>query len=126
MVRYLVRKIPNTSFMQYDGSRLYCEIAGGTAERATVNTAELLAGSKYLDVQTGKWYVYSEGQNAWTETAEGGSADPAVIEAAVQEWLNAHPEATTTVADGSITEAKLASSVAQKVNAVTQLSDEIA
>lgn len=125
MVRYLVRKIPNTSFMQYDGSRMYCEIAGGTAERATVNTAELLAGSKYLDVQTGKWYVYSEGQNAWTETAEGGSADPAVIEAAVQEWLNAHPEATTTVADGSITEAKLASSVAQKVNAVTQLSDEI-
>ena len=54
-----------------------------------------------------------------------GGADPAVIEAKVQDWLEDHPEATTTVQDGSITLAKLASDVAQKVNAVTQLSDEI-
>jgi len=38
--------------------------------------------------------------------------DPAVIEQAVQDWLDDHPEATTTVEDGSITEAKLAADVA--------------
>lgn len=52
-------------------------------------------------------------------------ADPAVIEQAVQDWLDDHPEATTTVADGSITEQKLAAAVAAKINQVTQLSDEI-
>ena len=54
-----------------------------------------------------------------------GGADPAVIEAKVQDWLDAHPEATTTVQDGSITEQKLATSIAQKLGLVTQLSDEI-
>lgn len=33
--------------------------------------------------------------------------DPAVVEEAVSDWLNDHPEATTTVQDGSITKAKL-------------------
>ena len=37
--------------------------------------------------------------------------DPAVIESAVSDWLDDHPEATTTVEDGSITEEKLASDV---------------
>lgn len=41
----------------------------------------------------------------------GGDVDPAVIEAAVRDWLDDHPEATTTVADGSITTAKFASDV---------------
>ena len=36
---------------------------------------------------------------------------PEVIEAAVSDWLDDHPEATTTVEDGSITEEKLASDV---------------
>lgn len=57
--------------------------------------------------------------------AMGGGADPAVIESAVQDWLDDHPEATTTVADGSITEQKLAAAVAAKINQVSQLSDEI-
>ena len=54
-----------------------------------------------------------------------GAASPAVIEEKVEDWLDDHPEATTTVQDGSITEAKLASALAQKVNQVTTLSDEI-
>lgn len=57
---------------------------------------------------------------------EATGADPAVIEQAVQDWLDDHPEATTTVADGSITEQKLAAAVAAKINQVSQLSDEIA
>ena len=58
--------------------------------------------------------------------AMGGGADPAVIEAAVQDWLDNHPEATTTVQDGSITEQKLATSIAQKLGLISSLSDEIA
>ena len=54
-----------------------------------------------------------------------GGADPAVIEAKVEEWLDAHPEATTTVQDGSITEQKLATSIAQKLGLISSLSDEI-
>ena len=57
--------------------------------------------------------------------AMGGGADPAVIERAVQDWLDAHPEATTTVQDGSITEQKLATSIAQKLGLISSLSDEI-
>ena len=48
-----------------------------------------------------------------------GGADPAVIEAKVQDWLDAHPEATTTVQDGSITEQKLATSIAQKLGLIS-------
>lgn len=124
-MRYLVKKIPSTSLVQYDGSRYYCEIAGGTAEKSTVDTTGLLAGSKYLDVQTGTWYVYDELSNAWAVSAEGGSADPAVVEAAVEAWLDAHPEATTTVQDGSITYAKLDTNLKGKADAVATLSDEI-
>ena len=40
-------------------------------------------------------------------------ADPDVVEAFVNDWLDDHPEATTTVEDGAVTTAKLAS------NAVT-------
>lgn len=53
------------------------------------------------------------------------SMDTSAIESAVESWLSDHPEATTTVQDGSITLAKLASAVAAKINAVDQLSDEI-
>lgn len=51
--------------------------------------------------------------------------DVGAIQTAVTSWLNNHPEATTTVTDGSITEAKLAAAVAQKLGLVTQLSDEM-
>lgn len=38
------------------------------------------------------------------------------VAAAVNAWLVAHPEATTTVQDGSVTEAKLYSALADKIN----------
>lgn len=52
--------------------------------------------------------------------------DPAAIAAAVDEWLDDHPEATTTVEDGSITYAKLAEAVAAKLDEVDTLSEAIA
>ena len=46
--------------------------------------------------------------------ALGGSNE--TITQAVNDWLDEHPEATTTVQDGSITEAKLAEALAAKIN----------
>lgn len=57
--------------------------------------------------------------------ALGGSADPAVIEAAVSDWLDQHPEATTTVEDGSITKAKLDNTLAGAIDDVGDLKTEI-
>ena len=47
---------------------------------------------------------------AGTTTAEvtNGTASDAQVETCVDAWLDAHPEATTTVADGSITQKKMA------------------
>lgn len=57
--------------------------------------------------------------------ALGGSADPAVIEQATQDWLDDHPEATTTVQDGSITKAKLDSNLQGTVDDVDELKSAI-
>lgn len=43
----------------------------------------------------------------------------------VADWLDDHPEATTTVEDGSITEAKLASALKAKINNMSGLTDDI-
>jgi len=51
--------------------------------------------------------------------------DPAVVEQAVTDWLDAHPEATTTVQDGSITEAKLASDVLAELGEIDGLKEAI-
>ena len=53
-------------------------------------------------------------------------ADPATIEQAVKDWLDDHPEATTTVQDGSITEAKLAQDVLADLAEIDTLSEAIA
>lgn len=53
--------------------------------------------------------------------AMGNIADPEVIGSAVDSWLDEHPEATTTVQDGSITAAKLAPAVAENVATVPDL-----
>lgn len=54
-----------------------------------------------------------------------GSPDPAVIESAVNGWLDDHPEATTTVQDGSITKAKLDSNLQGTVDDVADLKSQI-
>ena len=54
-----------------------------------------------------------------------GSPDPAVIESAVSDWLDNHPEATTTVQDGSITKAKLDSNLQGTVDDVADLKSQV-
>ena len=51
--------------------------------------------------------------------------DPSVIEQAVTDWLDDHPEATTTVEDGSITEEKLASDVLADLAEIEELKEAI-
>ena len=50
-----------------------------------------------------------------------GAPDPAAIEGAVSDWLDEHPEATTTVEDGAITKAKLDSDLQGTVDDVGDL-----
>lgn len=52
--------------------------------------------------------------------------DPSAIEQAVSDWLDDHPEATTTVEDGSITEEKLASDVLADLAEIGELKEAIA
>lgn len=54
-----------------------------------------------------------------------GSPDPTVIQGAVDAWLDDHPEATTTVEDGSITKAKLDSSLQGTVDDVGALKSQM-
>lgn len=53
-----------------------------------------------------------------------GSPDPTVIEGAVADWLDEHPEATTTVEDGAISYSKLDSSLKETVDDVADLKSD--
>lgn len=53
------------------------------------------------------------------------SVDPEAIKSSVDDWLDDHPEATTTVEDGAITKAKLDSSLQQTVDDVGDLKSAI-
>lgn len=76
-------------------------------------------------------YIYVFLNSTWTKTTlygkgqKGDKGDPGqngtATDAQVAAWLNEHPEATTTVQDGSITAAKLAPAVAENVAAVPEL-----
>lgn len=57
--------------------------------------------------------------------AKKALTDPTVIEGAVSDWLDDHPEATTTVQDGSITKAKLDASLQGTVDDVGDLKTQI-
>ena len=56
--------------------------------------------------------------------AAGGNPTDEQVSAAVDTWLEAHPEATTTVQDGSITEEKLSESLAGKIEDAGYVYDE--
>ena len=51
--------------------------------------------------------------------------DHSAIEQAVTDWLDDHPEATTTVEDGSITEEKLAQDVLAELAEIEELKEAI-
>ena len=69
-------------------------------------------GAEFLEIDTGDIYYFNEAASTWVK---GGTTNPKPsdeqVTSAVDAWLDEHPEATTTVEDGSITVAKFASGV---------------
>ncbi len=65
-------------------------------------------GAEFLEMDTGDIYYFNQDALVWVK---GGSVFPRPtddqVEAAVSDWLDAHPEATTTVEDGAVTQVKL-------------------
>ena len=101
MIRYLIHR-PTT-----DG-KYYAVIAGLSTDAKP--TASLITGSRFVEADTGARYMFDESAGQWNETDS-----PDQIDAAVQAWLDDHPEATTTVQDGSITKAKLHDDLADEI-----------
>lgn len=62
--------------------------------------------------------------NDGADGKDGADATDEQVQTATDAWLNAHPEATTTVQDGSITEAKLSESLAGKISSAGYVYDE--
>lgn len=56
----------------------------------------------------GNWYIGSEDTGKPSRGASGASASDTQVSSAVDTWLTEHPEATTTVQDGSVSAQKLA------------------
>ena len=57
--------------------------------------------------ENGQILTYQDGATEWSDV---GTPTDAQVESAVSDWLDDHPEATTTVEDGSITNEKLVQS----------------
>ena len=70
-------------------------------------SATALGGIKADEAQATDTQAVRKGEDGKLYTAPGTVTD-AQVNTAVSSWLAEHPEATTTVADGSVTEAKLA------------------
>lgn len=80
-------------------------------------SAYALAKEQGFDGTLDEWLASLRGK-------DGADATDEQVQAAADAWLEAHPEATTTVQDGSITEAKLSESLAGKISSAGYVYDE--
>ena len=93
----------------------YRKFAGLSTD--TKPTEGIGTGSKFYEVDTRLSFQFDEDSGEWREAG----VNPGEIEAAVDAWLDAHPEATTTVEDGSISRAKLDNDLKAKTDEVEAL-----
>lgn len=84
----------------------------------------LYNGSTFLEMDTGAVYCWNADSNEWV-LQPAVHIDPADISDSVETWLDNHPEATTTVEDGSITYAKLHTTMQEKVDDINDLKNAI-
>ena len=95
-------------------NRFYMQFTtGGTAVRIVFPSNVIVPSAFSIKTQT-RYDIIIEDRVAkiWEDgNAVGDVLDATATAGAVAAWLDGHPEATTTVADGSITTAKLASGV---------------
>ena len=80
-------------------------------------TTGIITGSKLYEVDTGIQYEFDEDSAAWYAVG----LSPQEITDAINAWLDDHPEATTTVQDGSITYAKLYSALQAEIDKIGEL-----
>lgn len=113
----------------YVDERRSTYIAGRTAVDATLRNSVYtkdVTDSKYVpypspdDLGESGQVLRSTGTG--TEWVTPASPTSSQVDTAVQAWLNNHPEATTTVADGAVTTAKLAS---ESVTAAKMAEDSV-
>lgn len=112
----MIRALVEQTFDQY---KKYFVLAGSSQD--TKPTAGVVTGSKFLEVDTGTEYAFDEASNAWIALGLTPEEAKAAIADEVSDWLDAHPEATTTVEDGAITYAKLDASLQGSVDDVSSL-----
>lgn len=94
----------------------YTQLVGG-ATPEPVQTMSQMTNPKvvYLLTTDGNWYYHNG--NTFVPGGKYGevSATPEEIEGYIDDWLDEHPGATTTIQDGAVTEPKLADALKPKV-----------
>lgn len=75
-------------------------------------TGDIITADKMNKLEEG----VSQLSNSIRDLPSGGEVTDEQVSNAVNSWLDEHPEATTTVQDGTITEAKLADDVKDKID----------
>lgn len=100
-----------------DGDQIYKEGDCLSTDTKPTNDTTLKNGSKLIELDTATVYMYDKDNTRWLPWGDNSR----VITAAVNAWLAAHPEATTTVQDGAISNAKLDNNLKSVVTAVGQL-----
>lgn len=116
----MIRALVEQTFDQY---KKYFVLAGSSQD--TKPTAGVVTGSKFLEVDTGTEYAFDEASNEWIALGLTPEEAKAAIADEVSDWLDAHPEATTTVEDGAITYAKLDASLQGSVDDVSSLKSAV-
>lgn len=102
----------STQLVEYiiDSESDISSLPTGVADGSTAYTKDL-----------SKIYLFKNG--SWTEVEDGPS--DAQIKQAVDDWLDEHPEATTTVEDGAINYAKLDNELKAKADDVDELKSHV-
>lgn len=88
---------------------------GGAAKKALGSVVKGSIGGSSLPDGGSNGQVLTK-TSSGAEWSDAGTPTQAQTDSAVADWLDAHPEATTTVQDGSITEQKLDPYLTAKVN----------
>ena len=110
MVRWIVSRI-------HAPELYYIEAAGlSTDEKPTTG---IVTGSKFFEVDTGYEYAFAEGDSPSWEVVSITSDE---MKAEIDDWLDDHPEATTTVEDGAVGYAKLDSTLQGMADSVMAVS----
>lgn len=92
------------------GSRQYVSVANSASEMTDENRIYVYTGNE-SSFDHGHWYYFDTVNESWID----GGDYVGNLEEYIRDWMSAHPEATTSVQDGSITEEKLTDSLKVKV-----------